>query len=479
MKNIFNLSWHSPTLMTWGSFLTRLFGFALVLPLLLTRFSTEEIALWYLFSTIIGLQLLADVGFSSTFIRVIAYAMGGASIHNLKDYSVNRTVKNTGQPNWETMEQVVATMKPIYLRLSIISFGLLAIFGTWSLLRPISVCGNTTMAWVAWGIVLITTTIAVGGNLYSSYLQGVNQIALLRRWEIFTSSGATIVNLSVLILDGNLAALIIANQSWVIINILINRRLCYKVERGQFTKFTVNKADKIVFDSVWPSAWRTGLGAIMSYGLVQISGVIYAQFGSIPQVASYLLALRLIQVVSQLSQAPFYTRLPLLAQLRSQGDLSEQVRVAKNGMILAYWTFVAGFLLLAVFATPLLDFIHSNADFVNPSLWAILGLAVFIERYGAMHIQLYSTTNKIINHIANGISGIIFLVFSWILFEKIGVYAFPVSMLVSYLGFYSWYSAKHSYNEFDLHFWSFEKTTMFAPGLLLVLYTIIAVSLAI
>ena len=48
--------WNSPTLMTWGSFFSRALSLFIVLPLLLTRLRTEEIALWYLFITIISFQ---------------------------------------------------------------------------------------------------------------------------------------------------------------------------------------------------------------------------------------------------------------------------------------------------------------------------------------------------------------------------------------------------------------------------------------
>ena len=40
--------------------------------------------MWYLLSTIIGLQALADLGFAPTFTRLIAYAMGG--VEHIEDF---------------------------------------------------------------------------------------------------------------------------------------------------------------------------------------------------------------------------------------------------------------------------------------------------------------------------------------------------------------------------------------------------------
>lgn len=460
----------SPTLMTWGSFVTRSLSLILVLPLLLTRLSTAEILLWYIFSTIIGLQMLADVGFSPTFSRVIAYAMGGASAAELQHFRSIKQVINQVHPNWQTIEQICSTMRLVYLRLTGISIFLLATLGTLAIVKPISATANLTSAWIAWGVILLASTVSLLGNTYSSYLQGINQIALLRRWEILTSLGAIATSIVILLLGGRLLALVIANQGWLVLNILRNRWLCQLVEEGRFQKFTIQKINQTIFDAVWPSAWRSGIGVFMSYGLVQLSGIFYAQVGSVSGVASYLLALRLIQVVSQFCQAPFYSKLPLLARLRCEGKLEQQLSVAKRGMVLSYWTYVVGFIGLGIFTTPLLRLIGSNTEFVSPLLWGCMGLSIFAERYGAMHIQLYSTTNHIIWHTANGVAGIIYLAVSLTLFHQIGVYAFPLGTLAGCLGFYCWYSAKYSYQAFSLNFWSFERSVMLVPLGVIVIY---------
>ncbi len=459
--------------MTCASFATRSLSLIVVLPLVLNSLSTAEIALWYLFSTVIGLQQLADVGFSPTFSRVIAYGMGGLNIFDIKDLRNFKKTPSLAEANWETIEKIYSTMRVIYLRLAFISFVLLATIGTWAMLRPISKIPEPSFGWTSWGVILFTSSFNLFGNTYNSYIQGLNQIALLRRWETLTSLGAIVTSLIVLLAGGGLLGLVIANQSWLIFNILRNYWLCSKIESGRFQHFTGQKIDPVVFEAVWPSAWRSGLGVFMSYGLVQLSGIIYAQFGTASGVASYLLALRLMQMISQFSQAPFYSKLPLLAKLRSEGNLEQQINVAKRGMAFSYWTYIAEFILLGLFGNSLLTLIGSNAEFVSPSLWGIMGLSMFAERYGAMHIQLYSTTNHIIWHIANGVSGIIYLVVSLALFNRIGVYAFPLGTLAGYLGFYCWYSAMHSYKAFGLKFWDFEKRLMLPPFLIVFLFILL------
>lgn len=456
--------------MTFGSFLANALKLIVVLPLVLTRLNIHDITVWYIFATIISLQNLVDVGFSPTFSRFIAYAMSGASANNMPDYRKIAQKASSRTPNWKAIEDICAAMRKVYITLTLILIGFLLIFGTASLIRPISENSNPSAAWIAWGIILLTSTVVLRGNTYLAFLTGTNHITVLRRWEIYSAIGAAFTSIAVLTAGGGLISLVCSQQIWVIMNILRNRYLSNQVENGRFKRFRADKTNEHIMRVVWPSAWRSSLGIVMSYGVVQASGLIYAQLGSTPRVATYLIALRLIQALSSFSQAPFYSKLPVLASLRADGAVGKQIAIAKRGMALSYWTYALGFVFLGIFGTPLLKLIGSHADFPDSVLWALLGLAMFAERYGAMHIQLYSTTNHIIWHIANGTTGAIYLLSSIILYPFAGVYAFPIGMIFGYTFFYSWYSASHSYEAFGLKFWQFEKSTFIAPLLVVSLF---------
>jgi hypothetical protein len=214
------------------------------------------------------------------------------------------------------------------------------------------------------------------------------------------------------------------------------------------------------------------MGVLMGYGLIQASGVMYAQVGSAAGVASYLLALHLIQIIGQFSQAPFYSKLPVLARFFAENKKGVLVALAKRGMGLVCWCYVAGFISLGIVGKPLLKFIGSNADFPANLLWSLMGLAFFVKLYGAMHLQLYSITNHIIWHIVSGVTGTIYIVVCFFLLKPVDVYAFPLGILAGYLGFYSWYSAMHSYRSFNLSFITFEKSTTLVPLCIMIIYII-------
>ena len=217
-----------------------------------------------------------------------------------------------------------------------------------------------------------------------------------------------------------------------------------------------------------------GVGISFSRGAIYGSGLIYAQVAEAAAVSTYLLAFRAIQIVSELAQAPFSSKIPVLARLRSEGRFADQLTVARRAMQLTYWIYAAGFVTIGLAGPAIFDAIGSNVAFADPRLWALLGLGFFVERFGAMHIQLYTTTNHIIWHIATGVTGMIYLAISLALLRPLGVYAFPIGILVGYLGFYSWYSAGHVYRIFDIGFFRFERSVVLPPAVVVVLYASLA-----
>ena len=465
--------WESPTAMTWGGLAARLLGFLVVLPVILATFPAEVVSVWLLLATLSGMHLLADMGFAPTFGRVIAYAMGGAAVSRLRgeDHRLLSAPEGGNGPDWHAMSLIVATMRAVYARLALTFVGLLLVFGTWALRRPVSMMEEPSQGWWAWAVVLCTAGYALYSSVYASYLLGTNHVAVLRRWEMVTALASVLLALLAVFLFGDLVSLVIAGQIGTWIQIARNRLLCHRVDDGRFGTFVGRSLHREVFDVVRPAAWRSGLATLMGFGLLQASGIVSAQIGSAAATASYLLALRLMQAVSAFSQAPFYTKLPQVARLRAEGKYQEQVSLARRGMTLSYWTYVAGFVGIGLFADLMLGATGSSTSFVDPKLWALLGLAVFVERYGAMHLNLYSTTNHIIAHVSNGIGGLLFIAVSALLVPRIGAYAFPAGLLAGNLGFYAWYSALHSYRAFDLRFWSFERTTMLPPLAAVLLYS--------
>lgn len=424
-----------------------------VLPLVLVRFDVEEVAVWQLFSVLFTLSMLLDFGLSPTFARLLSYARGGASVASMARPSDPAAAVVEHAPA-DSLITVFSVVRWLYARLAVVATVLFGVFGTAALLTPISQIADPSPAWAAWVLVLATMGIGFWGNGFGAAMQGMDRIAVMRRWEIGCGLAQVACSTAVLLLGGNLLALVASYQFWVVFNALRNRAL---IKRSFPELMAVPaRADHNVLRVLWPATWRSGVGVLMSQGLIQASGVIYSQFGAPIEVAAYLLALRVITVISQFSAAPFYSKLPELARLHVSGETARQVAVAQRGMRLAHVTFVLGTCAVALLAQPLLQAIGSRTAFVPQGVWALMSLAFFAERFGAMHLQLYSVTNHIVWHIANGVTGVLMLAIAVASYGYIGAYAFPAAMLLAYAGFYCVYAVYHSRVEFGFRVLRFE-----------------------
>jgi hypothetical protein len=455
LKKLARRTWHSPTLTTWGSFFSKTMGMIVVLPLVLTKFELTDITLWFFFTAIISLQSLFQMGFSATFIRLVSYGYAGADCKELQRISsTDSNLSPERVADWETISSVCQSMKYIYRNLALLSALLFLTLGSLAANTPISDASNPQSGWLSWIIVIVANSFVLYGNQYTSYLIGLNKIALVRRWEILSGVLSVASSILVLIFNGGMLELIIATQVWPVVNTLRNYFICRYVFDGRFKRFKKNNLDDAVWQAAWPSAWRSGLGVAMSTGIVQLSGVVYTQIGEQSEVAQYWLCLKLLTLLSTFSRAPFYTKIPNLSRLWVSGQKEKMVSIAKKGITISTWVFLIGFLCAAFLGEMTLNLINSNIEFPESRLWALMGLAFLIERIYAFHLQLYSITNTIIWHIVNGVGGTIMICVLAVLVPKFGVLAFPLAMIVANASFPLIVCTKRTYSTFNLSFLS-------------------------
>jgi hypothetical protein len=467
--------WQSPTMMTWLSYSTKALSLFGVLPLILKKFSPEDIVLWYLFSTIISLQSVADFGFRQTFSRFISYAYGGVKDINILLQCTNKPIRFevSDSINVQLLHRIVSSMKHIYKWTTLFVFILLVVFGSLSLMTPIKLLVNASEGWYAWIIVLIISSINFYGKIYMNFLEGFNKIALVRRIESLTSLGAIATSIIVLIYFPSLFNLVLCNQLWVLVVTYRDWYLCRSIDNKIYlTVNTLLPFESLFFGVIWKPAWRSGLSGFMSVGLTNISSMIYAQFGSSVSVASFLLAMRIINQIKEISMAPFYSKISKMTILRVQSENNLLLLVSQRGMLVSNLVFIFSSVLIGSFSDQIIQIINSKVPFVDDKMWCLLTVAFALHRFGAMHVQLYTTTNHIISHIADGITGLIYIISNIILIKYIGIYSLPIAMIISYLGFYCWYAASYSYRSMRINPFAFELKASFFPFLLLIAYCI-------
>lgn len=469
----------SAVLATWGSYAGRTLNVVALAPFVLSAFSADQAAVWYVTITLLQMQLIVETNLAATFIRAIGFALGGAT--QLRDHRVNDIAPEANpsaqSPNWPLLSSIWTSMRLLYVAAAAVTLTLIAILAFWSAAPTIERLADQAPAWNALLIMIAGATIRAYGGLHIAYLYGCNAIAPLRWMEAIFWTASFIACVITLLLGGDLFHLSLAYQLPLMANLVANVWLCRKLQGSQHKLDRHHAYDHDVVKQLWPSFWRSNVGTTIYMVVTQGAGLYFARVAESASTAQYLLALSLMRPMIQFAQVPFITKLPTLARLRAQGDMASQVSISQRSMHHSYWTLVAIALLIAVAAPVLLSLVDNEVGFVSPSLWALICFTAFIERIGAMHLQLYSTTNHIVWHWANGVTGILFLGIAWLLFPAIGVFGFMAAQSLAILIFYIPYSVRYSYPAFKLPFPEYEWRTSVLPTAVMVIYLAAAFTL--
>jgi hypothetical protein len=438
--------WNSRTVTTWAFQGSTIVKFAAPLPLILVYMSAPEVALWLLFLTLAQFVFMVDFGFTVTTSRYIAYAVGGAS-----DVGSRTPMKDKDRsgPNWPLVANIQRTNCLIYTMLALVTAGLLGALGTALLVRPVVAVADPGAAWLAWGVILLGAAAKLWGAQFSAYLQGIDAIPSLRRWETLTNLLSAASMVAVILFGGRLLGLAVAFQAWTLITILGNGIMVRRHGRQVSAGFN-GAFDRDLLSAMWQSAWRSGLGILLNVSVIRLTGPVLAQFAAPSLVASYLLAYAIIDQIGQFSRAPFYSKLPLMASLYSLHQLAPLNSLARRGIILATSTFIAGVLLAGPSLAWYLHISGTETRFIGLAFWFTFSGALLIHLYGAMHLQLYTLTNHVVWHIADGVAGAVYAATAVALYYPLGIWAIGVAMIAGYAGFYAIYAVRKARTVFSM-----------------------------
>lgn len=452
----------SATVNTWLSLFVRVGGMAALLPLVLTHFDVGEVLVWQLFSTILMMVIWIDFGMSPTFSRFIAMAKGGATINKLRQVDPNLCqATNASELVKVDLSALTGTLIRINLLMTIVGTLIVGGVGTAVLIGPIAGLEHPAEGWSAW----IATTIAIPALLLNSVnstiMIGTNRITSLRRIETIVGLLQFLTNCAVVLLAESIFMVAVSNTFWSIAAYSICSRYAAQALRVEGVKKPAYAG--VYFSLAWSTAWRSGVGVLFSTALIQGSGLLMPQLASTETAASYLLILRLITLASQISQAPFYSRLPSMSELWTSGKTAETIIQAGEGMRLSLWVLVISMAGLLFFIPSILFMIGSSVQFPNLTLAIVMCLAFFSERYGAMHMQLYTLSNHVIWHRVNGLTGVAMIAIGVAIWPLLGAIALPLAMLSAYMLILGPYISTKSIALLAVERWNFEKRTALLP----------------
>lgn len=460
--------YNSPVFTTWGNLIVKSANVIFLLPIILAKFSSVDIKLWLLFQLLFSLKDIMDFGLVGNFSRSYAYAY--ANTRSLSD----RTKNNNEQGiNKQLLNSINSVSKRAYLIIAIITFIVFATLGTLSVYKTIFLTKSIYENYISWAVIVFITPITLYGNTYISFLNGINKVALVKRWDTLFSLLQVISVLVVLIYIPNILALVCATFIWYLVVMIRNYFLFTSQVRKLNLSVERQRVDKKVWLEIFPLALKDFFGGLSGFGLQKVMEIIFANIVKSDIAVSYLFASRLIEQVKMMSGVPFFSKIPYYASDFINKSLSQYKKAITQGMRLSYITMIIAILVIGIFSKEILLLIRSNISFVPTYLWALMGGYMLLERYTHMHAQQYTISeNKIISHIGLPITGVLTIISVMLSYRFFELSSIPIGGFIALLLFYTWYAPKNSYQSMKTSFLKFERK-LFLPVILILIPTFI------
>tara|TARA_B100000767_G_C19715419_1_gene514702 strand:- start:107 stop:1504 length:1398 start_codon:yes stop_codon:yes gene_type:complete len=418
----------------------------LILFLLLTYaglvLPANESTVFMMLITITAMQGVMDLGFIPSFTRVIAYIWSNKS-NNTSMVITGFDFKTTN------MNEVMTVFKWLYLRLSCLFLLLMMSLGTLTLLGPVAKLGDPSIGWLSWSITVVGSIFLFSQSRYAAILTGCNQIPILKVRELQ-------VNIPLLILL-TLGYYYKVDVVWVVLLLNVGYIGLFvttkrQVDRllGKETKNNGGELNHNLLRAIFQSAWRSGLGVLMTMGTISGSALMVAQLESPENGSAYLIAQRLIIAISGYCFVPFLVLIPKISALYASGNNLELISLAQRTRGHVLWLTLIGGVGFLYLSDVILPFLEYSFRFVSSDIWLLMVAYSLVERAGATNLQIQTSSNRVKWHIANGVSGILMLLIIPLAYAYFGLLGIPLSFFLSYLFFYYPYSVYLMRQEFGV-----------------------------
>lgn len=452
----------SATFNTWLSLAVRMGGMMVLLPLVLTHFDVGRVLVWQLQASILTMLIWIDFGLSPTFSRFIAMARGGAMLDRLRQTRPESQGTAPAEDGRKVdLSVLVGTLVLVNAVMAALGTLIVSGVGTLAIAGPITGLDTPGEGWAAWGLTVLGLPLMLLNGANSAVLIGFDRITTLRRVETLVGICQILTNCIAVAATSNLTVVAASNTLWTAVGFFASRHFARRAMSDAGATRGRSARDYGVL--AWAAGWRSGVGILFSTGLIQGSGMVMPQLAPPDTAAAYLLILRLITLASQISQAPFYSRLPAMTKALAEGARETTISAALGGMALSLWALVLSLLALIFVTPPVLALIGSSVQMPDKTLAIVMSLAFFAERYGSMHMQLYTLSSHVIWHRVNGLTGVVMVLGCAALWPISGTLAMPLALLLAYAGFLCPYVSTRSLHFLQVTRWSFDRKTAVLP----------------
>lgn len=405
----------------------------LILPLILNRLSSDEMALWYLFLSILSIVGLVDFGFSPSLSKQVSFVYSGARSVEKEGVITQDSFKGI---DCELLNDVYRTCKSIYRKISIVIGGLLITFGSIYIIEVTSnISCDLIISWIMFVVSIIY-------NFYFNYiLIFIRGRGLIEEQNkiLIISKGAQILTLFVFVLCGlGLLSLVISN----FISTFIMREMGKRIMLDDNEKREIDRYDsyKDLTSTIWYNAKRFGIASLGVVLLAQSNIFLSGLYLSLDSVARLGLTIQIFTILTVVSRVMLSSYGPKFSFLFVNNEIKNIRSLFIKCQLVGYFIYISGSAIVFIYGNELLtQLIHSKTLLPQTTVLLLYFLFYLMELTHGNCVTLISYENKVPYYKAGLISGITSIISTFIyLYLGMDIYSFPLGLVTGSLPYNSW-----------------------------------------
>jgi O-antigen/teichoic acid export membrane protein len=366
----------------------------LVLPLILRKLNTNEIAMNYIMLNFGFLVDIFNFGFSDQFSRYFSYVFSGAQ--ELKKEGVVITGEND-TINFYLLQTLINTARVIYRVISLLGLLVMLIPGTLYINRVtqgFSLVSNSFVIWLVYSV-------SVFLNLYYTYLNslliGKGAIKESRKATVYSRMFYLCMAYFLLLFGFGLLAIVIANllapflQRFLAMKYFYTEKIKNNLPKCKIPRHEIKKYFKIL----WYNAKKLGVITIGWFIVNRVGMVITPLFLSFEEVASYGLMIQIVNIIVTVSITMFTIYTPKFAEYRVTDKKEVLFQDFSLTMGFFYILFFIFAMALVVFGQHILLIIKSNAILPGTVVLVVYLIISLLEKNHSLFTSMIVTNNVV------------------------------------------------------------------------------------
>lgn len=377
-KRVFN----SAVAWSWVFNFSRFASGLILLPLVLRRFTTADLGMYYVLLSLSALVPLVDFGFGPTIARFVSYAMAGAT--SFQTQGLGKQANSAG-PNYVLLWQLLFSARALY---RLLVFALLVVLGAWGsylVEMRIEETSSVLLTRLAWLATLLAALFDIYSNWWVVFLRGTNNVLNAARIDVLAMTVRIVIAASLLLGGGGLLSVPLGSLFGSFIQRYLARRGCLELLSGHPPPKTAEF--KQILRVLWPNTWRAGMIFVGGYLTVNANTAICLHSFGLTANAQYGLSVQLLNVIAGMAAVWTSVKWPIVAQYSARHDFTAVQRVLRPRVWMQSLSFLAMAMVLLLFAPFLLGYVGSGKKVLPPQWFVLLALGSFLD----MHLSFWTT----------------------------------------------------------------------------------------